>query len=72
MKQVQLNDRERHLIALANMKPGRVWKLDDLGDEKALRTGLILLYNKMTGMNELHFNRSIHIDYSEIPPLDDV
>ncbi|KAJ6179775.1 hypothetical protein N7519_010236 [Penicillium mononematosum] len=55
-----------------DMEPNRDKKVEDLADEKALRIGLILLYNKITGMSELHFKRSVHIEYSQVPSILDL
>lgn len=53
-----------HLIALADMEPNGDWKVEDFADEK--------LYNRITGMSEPHFKRSVHINYSQIPSLLDL
>lgn len=48
------------------MPQDKVWTVRDLEDDQSLRIGLMLLYNKIVGMETFMLRRSIHIDYSEI------
>lgn len=51
----QPDDAERHRLALLSIPVDKVWSDADLNEEKYLKLGLHLLYNKIQGKKELHF-----------------
>jgi hypothetical protein len=63
----QPNDETRHMLALLSLPEDKIWVEDDLDDDKNLKLGLHLLYNKIQGTTTLHFGKSIHICYRAFP-----
>ncbi|OBT86897.1 hypothetical protein VE02_03857 [Pseudogymnoascus sp. 03VT05] len=63
----QPDDIMRHYTTLLQFPKDKVWVDADLQDEFAMRAGLNLLYNKIYGREEMHFDKSIHIRYHSFP-----
>jgi len=63
----QPDDVTRHQLALLMIPFEKIWTLDDLKEERNMRLGLHLLWNKINAKTELHFGKSIHIRYNAFP-----
>ncbi|OBT82958.1 hypothetical protein VE02_08180 [Pseudogymnoascus sp. 03VT05] len=63
----QPDDAMRHQLALLSFPPDYIWTLDDLDKEFGMRAELNLLYNKVHGKTDVHFDKSIHIRYQSFP-----
>lgn len=65
----QNSARRRDALSSPNAEPppGVTWELADLDDKLNMHAGLHLLYNKIYGKTETHFDMSIHIRYQAFP-----
>ena len=60
-------EEEGYHLALLSLPPGKVWTVQDLGEEHFLHMGLRLLYNRIHGSKRLSLGRNIHICYDHLP-----